>query len=78
MKNLLLIFFLSLSTVSYSQIDSSKIFSGMLTGGNSKSWYTRPGIIDNLKQTHYSTLTFKLKTKTGSLNKSGAGRDIKF
>ena len=74
MKKLIVLLFLSRSIISYSQIDSSNLYTIIITEGKSKSWYTRPVIIDNPRQIQFSTLTFKFDPKSGNFNRSGRGR----
>src|SRR5882672_3399988 len=58
------------------QFDSSAFFTQMITGENSKSWYSRTGVIvDNRSDLRYSTLSFTLNGRTGSITKPG-GRDL--
>ncbi|MEO6232676.1 MAG: hypothetical protein ABJB11_15095 [Ferruginibacter sp.] len=57
------------------QVDSSIFYSKIITADKSKKWYTRPGIIDNVHQINYTTLSFDLPSKAGSISEP-AGRDI--
>jgi hypothetical protein len=73
MKNILCIMFFAGSSLSTkAQPDSSSVFTQIITGGSSKSWYTRPAVIvDNPGDLRYSTLTFALSERTGSITKPG-------